>query len=347
MRYARLVAPRTLEMVESPNPTALPGQVVVEIEACGVGGSDRRAWEAGSSLSPAWFGHEWTGRVVACGPQVTERFEGQRVVAGVSTACGQCVACRRGRYINCHVVLEQIVGLDELSADHGGFATHIVADARRVVPLDEAISFRAGALIEPAAVAAHAVWRSDLQFGDVVVVIGSGTVGLLASELARIAGAARVVSVDTSVVRNELACDLGADAAFEAVDDSLRAWVDDHTDSFGADVVFNCVDTADALTSGLPLVCSGGTIVAVGVGNSIDNLSVTSLLQREADFRVSLGYSAHDIDRVQELIREDRLRVSPLIQSESVCGLDDLAAVFDTGAQPSLGPPKVLVEPRL
>jgi (R,R)-butanediol dehydrogenase/meso-butanediol dehydrogenase/diacetyl reductase len=220
-----------------------------------------------------------------------------------------------------------------------------VADARRVVAVDDAISFPDAALIEPASVAAHAVRRSGMTFGDVVVVIGGGTVGLLTSEIARIGGAALIASVDTSVVRNELACDLGVDAAFTSADDSLRHWIDEYTGGLGADVVFICVDTADALSSGLSLVCSGGSIVAVGVGDRIDNLSITSLLAREADFRVSLGYTADDIGRVQALMRQDRLRVRPLRQQGTASSLDDLESILEAGIQPTAGPPKVLVRP--
>ncbi len=341
MRFAHLTEPRQLQIETAPDPTPTEGQVVVEIDSCGVGGSDRQAWEAGAVSAPAWFGHEWTGRVVAVGGGVTNRFEGQRVVAGVSSSCGVCAPCRVGRTQNCRTVLEQIVGLDPLSATHGGFATHTVADARRVVPILDAISFRDAALIEPAAVAAHAIARSGLRFGDVVVVVGSGTVGLLTSELARLAGAARVVSVDTSAARNELACDLGADAAFTSVEESLHHWLADTTNGVGADVVFACVDTAEALTSGLSLVSSGGTIVAVGVGDRIDNLSITALLSREADFRISLGYSADDLRRVQALMEQDRLRVRPLLQKSA--GLDELQTVFEMGARKTPGPPKVLI----
>ena len=129
-----------------------------------------------------------------------------------------------------------------------------------------------------------------------------------------------------------------------SVDDGLRHWLDDHSGGLGADVGFICVDTEEALAAGLSLVCPGGAIVAVGVGNRIDNLSVTALLAREADFRVSLGYSSDDIDRVQALMRQDRLRVRPLRQPD-VVGLDELNAVFESGIEPAAGPPKVVVRP--
>ncbi|MFW2383972.1 MAG: hypothetical protein ACN4GZ_19625, partial [Acidimicrobiales bacterium] len=108
---------------------------------------------------------------------------------------------------------------------------------------------------------------------------------------------------------------------------------------------FACVDTAEALSAGLSLVCSGGIITAVGVGDRIDNLSVTSLLAREADFKVSLGYSADDVSRVQALMRQDRLRVRALRQQGTPASLDNLGSVFQAGVPPTVGPPKVLIRP--
>lgn len=204
MRYARLVGPGRIDIEDRDDPRPQRGQVVVEIDTCGIGGSDREAYEMGTSGSAAWFGHEWTGRVIAVGRGVVDRFEGQRVVAGVSPPCGACPPCRSNRTAYCRSTLEQTVGLDPLAADHGGFATHTVADARRLVPVAEAIDIRSAALIEPASVAVHAVRRSGLGLGDVVVVVGAGTVGLLTAEIARIGGAAHVVSIDTAAARREI-----------------------------------------------------------------------------------------------------------------------------------------------
>lgn len=345
MRYARLNGPREIEIVERPDPAPGPGQVVVQIDVCGIGGSDRTAFARGSVESPGWFGHEWTGRVVAIGSGVVGHFEGERVVAGVSAACGRCGPCGVGRTDQCRTVLEQIVGVGLHAPDHGGFATHALVDPARLVPLREGIEIRDAALIEPSAVAAHAVGRAGLGLGDVVVIVGAGTIGLLVAELARVSGAASVLAVDPSASRRELACDLGADAAFSRVDDGVAHWLGDTTQGLGADAVFVCVDTADAIAEGISLVSAGGSVVAVGVGNRIDNLSITSLLSREADFRVSLGYSRDDIRRIQSLMQQDRLRVRPLIRKPLVEGLDGLSASFANDDPDRSGPPKVLVQP--
>ncbi|NNF53696.1 MAG: zinc-binding dehydrogenase [Acidimicrobiales bacterium] len=341
MRFAQLVGSRSLEVVVGADPAPRPGQAVVAIDYCGIGGSDRSAWVTGEVASPAWFGHEWTGRIVQLAQDMPDRFVGQRVVAAVGPSCGQCRPCAFGTPAHCERVLEQIVGLDPLAASHGGFATHTVADARRLMPVGEAIDSRDAVLTEPAAVAAHAVRRSGFSLGDVVVVLGTGTIGLLTAELARIGGAAAVVSVDHASARRELACDLGADAAFAGVNKGLTTWLHDHTNGLGADVVFVCVDAAEAIAGGLGLVRPGGVIVAVGVGNQIENLSVTALLRREADFRVSLGYTIDDVRRVQTLMGVDQLRVRRLLQPANVA-LDQLADALQNENQSS-GPPKAVV----
>lgn len=328
VRYARLTGPRAIEIADRPDPRPGPTQVLVEIDVCGIGGSDRTAYERGFVEAPAWFGHEWTGRIVGLGAEVIGHFEGERVVADT-----------------CQSVLAQIVGVDAQAPDHGGFATHSLVDPLRLVPVRDGIDRRDATLIEPAAVAAHAVRRAGLRIGDIVVVVGAGTIGLLTAELARLSGAASVMAVDPSGSRRELACDLGADAAFNRLEDGASQWLADTTQGLGADAVFVCVDTAEALTEGISLVCAGGAVVAVGVGNRIDNLSITALLSREADFRVSLGYSRDDVRRIQSLMQQDRLRVRPLIRTPVVEGLDALAASFEADDPARSGPPKVLVQP--
>lgn len=345
VRYARLTGPRAIEIADRPDPRPGPTQVLVEIDVCGIGGSDRTAYERGFVEAPAWFGHEWTGRIVGLGAEVIGHFEGERVVAGVSAPCGRCGSCVVGRTDTCQSVLAQIVGVDAQAPDHGGFATHSLVDPLRLVPVRDGIDRRDATLIEPAAVAAHAVRRAGLRIGDIVVVVGAGTIGLLTAELARLSGAASVMAVDPSGSRRELACDLGADAAFNRLEDGASQWLADTTQGLGADAVFVCVDTAEALTEGISLVCAGGAVVAVGVGNRIDNLSITALLSREADFRVSLGYSRDDVRRIQSLMQQDRLRVRPLIRAPVVEGLDALAASFEADDPARSGPPKVLVQP--
>ncbi len=228
------------------------------------------------------------------------------------------------------MVLEMIIGTDGLASSHGAFAEQIRVDHRRVRRTPDGIDENEAALAEPAAVAAHALARSGMSLGDLVVVIGAGTIGLLVAELARLAGAARVVAIDPSAARRELACDLGSDAAFAATDDVV-SWLERHGHGLGADVVFDCVGADQALTDAVELARHGATVVAVGVSSSSSRAVPADLVKHEITIRASLGYSTGDVQRVLELLAEDRLRVSSLIDPD-IRSLDRLASGLRSAA---------------
>ncbi len=303
--------------MEVPEPEPLPGSVIVEIDRCAIGGSDLLAWSTGVLPSPAWFGHAWSGRVVAVGPGVADRFEGERLVGAAPAPCGQCKHCRAGFGENCDLVLQMILGVDSLASPHGAFAERIRVDTRRVHRIPEGVDLEDAALAEPASVAAHAVARSGLGLGDLAVVIGAGTIGLIVAELARIAGASRVVAVDPVRQRRELACDLGSDAAFGPGDEVGR-WLQAHGHGLGADVIFDCIGADGALGEAVNLVRRGGTVMAVGVSGQTSNTVPADLVRREVNLRASLAYTTADVRRVLELLADDRLRVSNLYAKEAI-----------------------------
>lgn len=330
MRAATVRGPGNVEIIDVAEPVVRPGSLIVAIDRCAIGGSDVLAAETGVLPAPAWFGHSWSGRVVEVGPGVQGHFEGERVVGAAPPPCGSCPHCRAGHAENCDLVLEMIIGTDGLASGHGAFAERIRVDHRRVRRTPDGIDENEAALAEPAAVAAHAVARSGMTLGDLVVVIGAGTIGLLVAELARLAGAARVVAIDPSAVRRELACDLGSDAAFASTDDVV-SWLERHGHGLGADVVFDCVGAAQALTDAVELSRHGGTVVAVGIKSSSSRAVPADLVKHEITIRASLGYSTGDVQRVLELLAEDRLRVGALIDPD-IRSLDRLASGLESAA---------------
>ncbi len=321
----------------------MAGSLLVEIIYCGVGGSDSEAYESGLLAAPAWFGHEWVGRVLEVGPGISGHFPGERVVGAVSPPCGSCDQCRAGLGQWCKSSLEMILGADPLASPHGAFAERIRVDARRVTRIPEGVDNRDAALAEPASVAAHAVVRSNMALGDLVVVVGAGAIGCLLVQLARLNGAAHVVVVEPDPFRRELACDLGATAAFGPGPEAVQ-WLAKHGHCLGGDVVFSASGDPEALTSAVQAARLGGTVVAVGVSGDSGSLASADLIEREITLRASRGYGIADVHRALELMAGDRLRVSGLIQSETL-GLDDLAQHFAATAKSQPGPPKHLVAP--
>lgn len=343
MRVAVLAAPGRLEIVELARPEPDPGSVVVAIDRCGIGGTDVEAWAKGVLPAPAWFGHEWVGHIVAIGEGVVGRFEGERVVGGTAPPCGECALCVAGFGANCSTALSMIVGTDRFASPHGAFAEMIKVDARRVHRAPEGIDDDEAALAEPAAVAVHAVSRSGQRLGDLVAVVGTGTIGLLVAELARLAGATRVVAIDTEPTRRELACSLGADAGF-APGVEVERWLAERGHGLGADVVFECAGSPSAMSSAVDAARPGGTVVLVGVSSLPGSVSSADLVAKELNVRASLGYTAVDVSRALELMAEDRFRVEAIC--DRVVGFGRLQTVFDELASNPSAPRKVLFSPK-
>lgn len=342
-RVAVLGAARRIEIIEYPPSELLAGSVMVAIDRCGIGGPDVEAWLSGQLPAPAWFGHEWVGRVIGIGDDVAGRFEGERVVGATSPPCGTCPPCRAGLTEGCESSLSMIVGTDPLASPHGAFAETIRVDARRVHRAPDGLDDDEAALAEPAAVAAHAVARGTQQLGDLVAVVGAGTIGLLVAGLARLAGATRVIAIDPEPARQELACSLGADAAF-APDSDERRWLSEHGHGLGADVVYVCAGHPAATATALGAVRPGGTVVLVGVSTDVDRLTPADLIAKQVTVRASLGYTVADVHRALEFMADGRFNVDAIV--DRVVGFAELGSVLEELASTRSAPRKVLFSPR-
>ena len=326
MRVAILTGPKTIEVLDRPEPEPIPGTVVVAVDRCGIGGTDLEAFRTGRLPAPAWFGHEWSGRVVEVGEGAEGRFTGERVVGAVPPPCGRCRPCRAGLGQHCDEALSMIVGTHPSASAHGAFAERIRVDARRVHRVPDGVDDSNAALAESAAVAAHAVALGEQRLGDVVAVLGAGTVGLLVAELARLAGAARMVAVDVEAGRRELACLLGADAAF-GPGPELGRWLGEQGHGLGADVVYECAGRPGTLGVAVSTVRHGGTVVLVGISPHSGELVPADLVSRHVRLQASLGYTVADVHRALDLMADDRFRVSAI--HERLVGFDELTDTFE------------------
>ena len=342
MRAVVLTGPGAVEVVEVPDPDPTPGTVVVAIERCGVGGTDVEAYRAGQVPAPAWFGHEWSGRVVDIGDGVTDHFVGERVVGAVPPPCGRCRPCWAGLGDHCQEALALIVGAHPTASDHGAFAERIRVDARRVHRIPDGVDDASAALAEPAAVAAHAVAQGEQRLGDLVVVIGAGTIGLLVAELARLAGASRVLAIDVEPGRRELACAMGADAAFGPGPEATR-WLDGQGHGLGADVVYECAGPTGAVEQAMASVRHGGTVVLVGNGAAVPALDSSVLVARHLTVRASRGYTVTDVHRALDLMADDRFRVGAI--HERLVGFADLGPALSELSSNLSARRKVLFSP--
>ena len=339
MRAGLVTGHRRFELVEMPDPVPRPGTAVVDIHLCGICGTDVHGFLGHDPYNPAICGHEWVGTVAALGSGVTGSLrEGDRVIAAVATACGQCANCRAGRTAHCTTAFLGMVGRDPLAPPLGGFARSVAIDASRLIPAAGALSDEQAAMIEPTTVALHALQRTPPPLGATVVVQGCGPIGLLTAQLARARGAGEIIAVDPNAGRRDLAVSLGADGALtpeEAAERFQRS---------AADLVFECAGVPATVQTAVNFARQGGTINLVGLASGQATIDPGSWLRKEITLVASLGYLHHEFPLAMDLISASSVRVEPL--HDMTVTLAELPSTMAAlGDNPSHAV-KVLVDPR-
>jgi (R,R)-butanediol dehydrogenase / meso-butanediol dehydrogenase / diacetyl reductase len=341
-RVASVGKPHELDISDEEVPEPTAGQVLVKIRYCGVCGTDVHGFETPEMLPPAVFGHEWTGTVVATGPDVGTVAVGQRVTAAVGPPCGTCAMCRAGYAEHCDTVFAEANGVTPDAPRHGGFATHLAVSERRVVPVLEELSDEQAGLVEPTAVTFHAVKRTAFRLGSTVVVQGAGPIGLLTAQHARAAGAGRTIVSEPVEARGEAARALGFTEVFEPGNSFTEAILE-ATDGLGADVVFECTGVAGLLQPSAALVRRGGTLSLLGYPITDSSVSYGDWQSRELRVVGSLAYNHEDFVGAMRALASGAVDVAPLITG--TVGLDGLADVLTDLASGSTSHAKVLVQP--
>ncbi|MGA9276633.1 zinc-dependent alcohol dehydrogenase [Ilumatobacter sp.] len=342
MHAALITGTETVELVDFPDPTPAPTGVVVDIAFCGICGTDIHAYQSGRPYNPAICGHEWSGTLSAVGGEVTNLSEGDRVVVAVAPSCGQCTACRRGQADRCQVSFMSAVGRDELAPPHGGFAPRVAVAAGRVVRTDSGLTDLQAAQVEPITVAFHAVRTSALRLGDIAVIQGGGPIGLATMQWVRAAGAGRVIVIEPSPQRRELALVLGAHHAVTPGEEA-DALIAELTHGLGADIVYECVGRPFAVQSAVDLARRGGSMCLIGLAEGDAPISPGTWLVKEIAVTSSLAYLHEEFEMAMGMIADGRVRVEPL--HTSTVGLSGFEAALADLASGTSEQVKVLVDP--
>ena len=235
-----------LRYEEWPVPELQPGWALVKVLAAGICSSDiPRIFTKGTYHFPTIPGHEFCGQVEAVHDEADSGWIGKRVGVFPLIPCKKCPSCQRGEYETCE-------HYDYLgSRRDGGFAEYVAVPVWNLLELPDEVSDIQGALLEPAAVALHGVKRAEIQPGDSVCVVGTGAIGLLAGQWARLKGAGRVVIKGRSEAKRELAENCGLEY---------------RTDTGGEpfDRVIEAVGSEAVLTESIQLTAPGGRLVLMG-----------------------------------------------------------------------------------
>jgi threonine dehydrogenase-like Zn-dependent dehydrogenase len=268
--------PHDYRLEEMPVPVPGPGEVVIEVGACGICASDVKAYRGapiywgtettkGFIEGPVIAGHEYAGRVVALGPGAAERHKvavGDHIVAEQLIPCYECRFCRRGQYHMC--VPHTIFGFKRWA--HGGMAKFNLFPAASIVhPVPELLTAAEAAYIEPAACAWHAVERGNIQPGDVVVIGGAGNIGLCMVQIAKLYDPAAVVALATKDYRLDVARRVGADVTINVTQEDPVKRMLDLTEGYGCDVYVETSGQASGVLQALAMTRKLGTIVEFSV----------------------------------------------------------------------------------
>lgn len=294
-----------------------PGEVLLQVAYCGICGSDLHEYADGphsipqhvahplsGCRAPLTLGHEFCGQVVALGPGVEPSLLGQRVAVEPEYRCGECQYCRIGQYNLC-----ESMGFIGLMGD-GGFAEQALVPAYMLHRLPDSVSFKQAAVLEPAAVACHALNQSDLIAGDSCVVFGLGPIGLLLVLLARLRGVERIYAVDLDPGRRRLALEFGASAALDGADPQLPERLRQLSDG-GCDTAFEAAGSQQTLSHALHCLRKGGAVVLVGLMGSVQ-FDAFHLLNNELRLLSSVGYR-HVYPELIELLASGRLDLSRVV----------------------------------
>ena len=265
-RAALLYGPRDIRIEEMPNEAPGWGEVLLDVTAVGICGSDLHTYlngEIGGTVaaSPLVLGHEAAGRVAALGAGLDGAFSiGQPVAIDPAIPCGVCERCLDGQP---HLCLRlQFIGL---YPRHGALRARMVHPAAQCIALPDGIDPVTAALLEPLGVALHASRLAEIKIDDDVLIIGCGAIGLLLVQLARLSGAKRIFVSDQHVWRLELARTFGADVALNAAEHDIVAHVHEATGGRGVDVALESAWVTDTANQCVEAARNGGRVVIVGI----------------------------------------------------------------------------------
>lgn len=326
MKSAVFYGKHDLRVENSPMPKVGPEDILIQVKACGICGTDVHIYEgdkgAAEVTPPTILGHEFSGVIAEVGSNVTKYKVGDRVCIDPNCYCGKCDFCRNGIAHYC----TDMIGYG--TTVNGGFAEYCSVNQRQVYKLGDNTTFEQGAMTEPVACCLHGMDMCNIHPGSNVVVIGGGMIGLLMLQLSKLAGAARVAllePVDSKrVVAKKLGADILIDPINENVEEELKkagmTWVN---------TVIECVGKTATIQQAIDIVGNKGTVMMFGLTKPDDTISVKpfQIFQKEIELKSSF-INPYTQKRALDLIDSGRLDVSSMVYA--VESLENLADILSS-----------------
>ena len=330
MKVALFEKAHSLRVTEKPLRKLRDGEILVKVEACGICGTDVHIVEGTSrSTPPVVLGHEYAGIVDDAGTGAMPTAmpaEGARVAVDPNIACGVCYYCRRGLVHLCSNLRALGVDID------GGMAQYCIVPANQAYALPSDMAPDVSAFVEPLSCAIHGIDRANVRAGDVVVILGGGTIGLLMLQLAKNAGASAVIVVEPLPDKRTLASHLGAAVTIDPGSEKVRDAILDRAPE-GADVVIECVGKPATMQQAVQLARRGGTVEFFGVSPLGATVPVEPNLIYFKELAIVGSYiNPHTFDRSVALLRTGAVKIDQfVIHSFPLAGVQEALAYQKNG----------------
>lgn len=311
MKAAVFYGKHDLRVMELPVPVPGPGQVQLQVCACGICGTDVHIFEGdeGAAKSPAGttLGHEFSGVISAVGPGVTKFKVGDRVCADPNELCGNCDYCRGGLGHYC----TDMNGYG--TTRNGGFAQYCVLPVSQVYHIPDSMTFEQAAMAEPVACCLHGIDMCDIHPGDTVAVFGAGMIGLIMLQLAKLSGAATLISIEPIAEKRELAKKLGADLTIDPFATDIPAVLRQNGIT-RVNTVIECVGRTDTIAQAIEIAGPKAVVMMFGLTKPDDTISVKpfDLFKREIVLKASY-INPYTQKRAISLISSGKIDVSTMI----------------------------------
>ena len=318
MKSAVFYGKHDLRVEEHPMPEVGPHDVLIQVEACGVCGTDVHIYEgdkgAAEVTPPTILGHEFSGVIREVGSEVKKYKAGDRVCIDPNCYCGACDPCRNGVAHFC----ENMMGYG--TTVNGGFAEYCAVDERQVYLLGENTTFEQGAMAEPVACCLHGIDMCEIQPGQQVVIIGGGMIGLLMLQLAKLAGAAKVALLEPVENKREVGRKLGADVCIDPVKEDVKERLAENGMDW-VNVVIECVGRPSTIEQAIEIAGNKAVVMMFGLTKPDEEIAVKPFQVFQKELVLKASYiNPYTQKRALDLINSGRLDVSSMVYE--VCSHD-------------------------
>ena len=306
-----MTAPKQIEFREVAKPKIKDDEILLKVKRIGVCGSDVHVWHGTHPFTsyPVTQGHEVSCEVVEIGSEVSGFHIGQKVTVQPQVTCGKCYPCLHGKYNLCEEL--KVMGFQTTGLASEFFA----APARLTTPLPDEMSYDEGAMIEPLAVAVHAVRKAGDVRGKDIAVIGAGPIGNLVAQVAKGLGARKVMITGHGGTRETKAVECGIDYV---VNTNEKAFGDALIECFGpdkADVIYDCAGNDKSMGDAIKYARKGSTIILVAVFGKMANVDLAVLNDHELDLNTTMMYREEDYLTAIDLVSAGKVNLGPLVSN--------------------------------